>query len=194
MWARIPAQIPSRKKKLVFRSVSPAWIFQLARQPANSSSTAPPELSESPGAATGGHATHSMVNSRDLTAQQILQAGTLSPNPPISPTMVAKLVSHRCPSCEAHIEAMEKLFFLTFFWRSCYNIYRDSNILTSRFSVFPKLLGAYAFVKSIKYQDHCGFSVSLGTCVGICANVLIRGTRNVGGAQEATAQGIHGDQ
>ena len=58
VWGRIPAQIPSRKKKLVFRSVSPAWIFQLARQPENSSSTAPPELSESPGAATGGHAKH----------------------------------------------------------------------------------------------------------------------------------------
>ena len=38
------------EKKLAIRSVSPAWIFQLARQPANSSSTAPPELSESPGA------------------------------------------------------------------------------------------------------------------------------------------------
>lgn len=142
MWGRIPAQIPSRKKKLVLRSVSPAWIFQLARQPANSSSTAPPELSESPGAATGGHATHSMVNSRDLTAQQILQAGPLSPPTLPCPTMVAKLVSHRCPSCE----------------------------------------------------DHCGFSVLFGTCVVICANVLIRGARNVGGAQKATAQGIHGDQ
>ena len=119
------------------------------------------------------------------------------PPSPCPLTMVAKLVSHRCPSCEAHIEAMEE-WFLTFSWRSCYNMYGDSIHFDFHMVGFCTKKECKRVVESIKYQDHwidhCGFSVALGTCGVIVVNVLIRGARNVGCAQEATAQGIHGDQ